>query len=82
MLLEFLKMIIHIFVNLVGIYLPCYDIFRDCLERFSSKNAPQFTPYVPLVAEIIAQSFACITFSPIELSRTQMQVSFDAFPFK
>lgn len=57
----------------VGIYLPCYDIFRDWLESFTSKNAPQFTPYAPLVAGSIARSLACITCSPIELARTRMQ---------
>eukprot|EP01018_Ginkgo_biloba_P004375 Gb_35137 [translate_table: standard] len=61
-------------VPTVGIYLPCYDIFRDWLEGFSNKNAPQLTPYAPLVAGSLARSLACITCSPIELARTRMQV--------
>uniref|UniRef100_A0A0D6R8U8 Mitochondrial carrier protein n=1 Tax=Araucaria cunninghamii TaxID=56994 RepID=A0A0D6R8U8_ARACU len=60
-------------VPTVGIYLPCYDIFRDWLESFTSKNSPQLTPYAPLVAGSIARSLACITCSPIELARTRMQ---------
>ncbi|XP_057849256.1 mitochondrial carrier protein MTM1 isoform X2 [Cryptomeria japonica] len=60
-------------VPTVGIYLPCYDIFRDWLESFSSANAPQLMPYAPLVAGSMARSLACITCSPIELARTRMQ---------
>ncbi|KVH89048.1 Mitochondrial carrier domain-containing protein [Cynara cardunculus var. scolymus] len=37
-------------VPTVGIYMPCYDIFRNYMEEYSSRNAPSMTPYVPLVA--------------------------------
>ncbi|PKA56284.1 Mitochondrial carrier protein MTM1 [Apostasia shenzhenica] len=57
----------------VGIYLPCYDIFRNRMEDFSFQNAPYLTPYVPLVAGSVARSLACIACSPIELARTRMQ---------
>ncbi|CAK9165814.1 unnamed protein product [Ilex paraguariensis] len=57
----------------VGIYLPCYDIFRNHIEEFTSENAPNMTPYVPLVAGSLARSIACITCYPIELARTRMQ---------
>ncbi|KAJ0986216.1 hypothetical protein J5N97_004572 [Dioscorea zingiberensis] len=57
----------------VGIYLPCYDIFRNWIEDFTTRNAPSLTPYAPLVAGSIARSLACITCSPIELARTRMQ---------
>ncbi|KAJ9556118.1 hypothetical protein OSB04_010732, partial [Centaurea solstitialis] len=60
-------------VPTVGIYLPCYDIFRNYLEEFSSQNAPSMTPYVPLVAGSVARSLACITCYPVELARTRMQ---------
>ena len=58
----------------MGIYLPCYDIFRNFLEEFTSQNAPSMTPYVPLVAGSVARSLACITCYPVELARTRMQV--------
>ncbi|CAK9167692.1 unnamed protein product [Ilex paraguariensis] len=57
----------------VGIYLPCYDICRNRMEEFMSKNAPNMTPYVPLVAGSLARSIACITCYPVELARTRMQ---------
>ncbi|OIV96791.1 hypothetical protein TanjilG_18251 [Lupinus angustifolius] len=57
----------------VGIYLPCYDIFRIWLEEFTSKSAPSTTAYVPLVAGSLARSLACATCYPIELARTRMQ---------
>lgn len=58
----------------MGIYLPCYDIFRNFMEEFTSRNAPSMTPYVPLVAGSVARSLACITCYPVELARTRMQV--------
>lgn len=58
----------------VGIYLPCYDIFRNWIEDFTKSNAPGLTPYAPLVAGSVARSLACIACSPIELARTRMQV--------
>lgn len=61
--------------NQVGIYLPCYDIFRNFMEDFTSRNAPSLTPYVPLVAGSVARSLACITCYPVELARTRMQVT-------
>ncbi|XP_010924817.2 mitochondrial carrier protein MTM1 isoform X1 [Elaeis guineensis] len=60
-------------VPTVGIYLPCYDIFRNWIEQFTTCNAPNLTPYGPLVAGSLARSLACITCSPIELARTRMQ---------
>lgn len=60
-------------VPTVGIYLPCYDIFRNRLEEFTAKSAPIATPYVPLVAGSLARSLACATCYPIELARTRMQ---------
>ncbi|XP_020252503.1 mitochondrial carrier protein MTM1, partial [Asparagus officinalis] len=60
-------------VPTVGIYLPCYDIFRNWIEDFTSANTPSLTPYVPLVAGSVARSLACITCYPIELARTRMQ---------
>ncbi|XP_020592716.1 mitochondrial carrier protein MTM1-like [Phalaenopsis equestris] len=57
----------------VGIYLPCYDIFRNWIEDFTTHNAPGLTPYAPLVAGSVARSIACIACSPIELARTRMQ---------
>ncbi|CAL9112322.1 mitochondrial carrier protein MTM1 [Musa acuminata AAA Group] len=60
-------------VPTVGIYLPCYDIFRNWIEEFTSTNAPNLTPYAPLVAGSAARSLACIACSPIELARTRMQ---------
>ncbi|KAK1301396.1 Mitochondrial carrier protein MTM1 [Acorus calamus] len=60
-------------VPTVGIYLPCYDIFRNWIEGFTNQNAPSLTPYAPLVAGSVARSLACISCSPIELARTRMQ---------
>uniref|UniRef100_A0A5B6ZF52 Mitochondrial carrier protein MTM1 n=1 Tax=Davidia involucrata TaxID=16924 RepID=A0A5B6ZF52_DAVIN len=60
-------------VPTVGIYLPCYDIFRNQLEEFTAQNAPAMTPYAPLVAGSLARSLACTTCYPIELARTRMQ---------
>ncbi|XP_057480294.1 mitochondrial carrier protein MTM1-like isoform X1 [Actinidia eriantha] len=60
-------------VPTVGIYLPCYDIFRDQLEEFTAQNIPSMTPYAPLVAGSMARSLACTTCYPIELARTRMQ---------
>ncbi|OVA06378.1 Mitochondrial substrate/solute carrier [Macleaya cordata] len=57
----------------VGIYLPCYDIFRNKFEEFITDNAPYLTPYVPSVAGSVARSLACISCYPIELARTRMQ---------
>ena len=70
-------MIIFFSVNYpfqVGIYLPCYDSFRNLMENFTTGNAPMLTPYVPLVAGSAARSLACISCYPIELARTQVQV--------
>ncbi|KAG5233766.1 hypothetical protein OIU79_029855 [Salix purpurea] len=58
----------------VGIYLPCYDLFRNWLEDLAAQNIPGATPYVPLVAGSLARSLACATCYPIELARTRMQV--------
>ncbi|XP_074374463.1 mitochondrial carrier protein MTM1-like [Apium graveolens] len=60
-------------VPTVGIYLPCYDIFRNYLEEFTAKNAPIMTPYTPLLAGSLARSLACISCYPIELAKTRMQ---------
>ncbi|XP_042394305.1 mitochondrial carrier protein MTM1-like isoform X1 [Zingiber officinale] len=60
-------------VPTVGIYLPCYDIFRNWMEEFTYHNAPILTPYAPLFAGTLARSLACISCSPIELARTRMQ---------
>ncbi|KAA3454996.1 mitochondrial carrier protein MTM1-like [Gossypium australe] len=60
-------------VPTVGIYMPCYDIFRDSMEEFTTNNAPTLTSYVPLVAGVFARSLACISCYPIELARTRMQ---------
>ncbi|OMO64347.1 Endoplasmic reticulum-adenine nucleotide transporter [Corchorus capsularis] len=60
-------------VPTVGIYMPCYDIFRNSMEEFTTKNAPTLTPYVPLVAGMAARSLACVTCYPVELARTRMQ---------
>ncbi|BBG97624.1 manganese tracking factor for mitochondrial SOD2 [Prunus dulcis] len=57
----------------VGIYMPCYDIFRNLMEDFTTQNAPNMTPYVPLVAGSLARSLACISCYPVELARTRMQ---------
>ncbi|ONK81684.1 uncharacterized protein A4U43_C01F31820 [Asparagus officinalis] len=60
-------------VPTVGIYLPCYDIFHDWIEEFTSQHSPTLTPYTPLVAGSVARSLACVACSPIELARTRMQ---------
>ncbi|KAM3682057.1 hypothetical protein ACB094_12G042300 [Castanea mollissima] len=60
-------------VPTVGIYLPCYDIFRNWFEELASQNVPTLTPYAPLVAGALARSLACATCYPIELARTRMQ---------
>ncbi|KAF5771427.1 putative mitochondrial carrier domain superfamily [Helianthus annuus] len=60
-------------VPTVGIYLPCYDIFRNWFEEFSAQNAPSMTPYAPLLAGSLSRSLACTTCYPIELARTRMQ---------
>lgn len=54
--------------------MPCYDIFRNFMEEFTTQNAPSLTSYVPLVAGSLARSLACITCYPVELARTRMQV--------
>lgn len=60
-------------VPMVGIYLPCYDIFCDHMEKFMDVNAPSLTPLVPLVAGSSARSLACATCYPIDLAKTRMQ---------
>ncbi|XP_016205291.1 mitochondrial carrier protein MTM1 isoform X4 [Arachis ipaensis] len=60
-------------VPTVGIYMPCYDIFRNFMEEFTTQNAPNLTPYVPLVAGSVARSLACVLCYPVELARTRMQ---------
>ncbi|KAL8534513.1 hypothetical protein ACS0TY_010509 [Phlomoides rotata] len=60
-------------VPTVGIYLPCYDIFRNEFEEFTRQNAPGLTPYAPFVAGALARSLACASCYPIELARTRMQ---------
>ncbi|KAL4599008.1 hypothetical protein ACB092_11G095500 [Castanea dentata] len=60
-------------VPTVGIYLPCYDIFRNSMEEFTIQNAPNLTPYVPLVAGSVSRSLACVSCYPVELARTRMQ---------
>ncbi|KAL0358895.1 UNVERIFIED_CONTAM: Mitochondrial carrier protein MTM1 [Sesamum angustifolium] len=54
-------------VPTVGIYLPCYDIFRNQLEEFTAQNAPSLTPYAPLVAGSLARSLACTSCYPLSL---------------
>ncbi|RYR48871.1 hypothetical protein Ahy_A07g034957 isoform B [Arachis hypogaea] len=53
--------------------MPCYDIFRNFMEEFTTQNAPNLTPYVPLVAGSVARSLACVSCYPVELARTCMQ---------
>ncbi|KAH7856213.1 hypothetical protein Vadar_034000 [Vaccinium darrowii] len=60
-------------VPTVGIYLPCYDIFRNQLEEFTAENIPSMTAYAPLVAGALARSLACTSCYPIELAKTRMQ---------
>ncbi|GAB2210647.1 hypothetical protein Drorol1_Dr00015922 [Drosera rotundifolia] len=57
----------------VGIYLPCYDIFRNYMKELVSEKAPYLTLYVPLLAGSVARSIACISCYPVELTRTRMQ---------
>ncbi|KAF9614569.1 hypothetical protein IFM89_019316 [Coptis chinensis] len=57
----------------VGIYLPCYDIFRNWIEEFTNRRASYLTPYAPLVAGAVARSLACISCYPVELAKTRMQ---------
>ncbi|KAG8363276.1 hypothetical protein BUALT_Bualt19G0005300 [Buddleja alternifolia] len=57
----------------VGIYMPLYDIFRNYMEEFTSRNAPTIAPYVPVVAGSLTRSIACISCYPVELARTRMQ---------
>ncbi|KAG7570679.1 Mitochondrial carrier domain superfamily [Arabidopsis thaliana x Arabidopsis arenosa] len=57
----------------VGIYMPCYDYFRNIMEEFTTEKSPTLTIYVPLVAGTIARSLACISCYPVELARTRMQ---------
>ncbi|CAI9265229.1 unnamed protein product [Lactuca saligna] len=40
----------------VGIYLPCYDIFRNWFEEFATENAPSMTPYAPLLVGSLSRS--------------------------
>ncbi|KAJ8747941.1 hypothetical protein K2173_001415 [Erythroxylum novogranatense] len=61
-------------VPTVGIYLPCYDLFRNWLEELTSRHLPGVTLYAPLLAGSLARSLACATCYPIELARTRMQV--------
>ncbi|XVF12620.1 hypothetical protein REPUB_Repub08aG0134700 [Reevesia pubescens] len=60
-------------VPTVGIYLPCYDIFRNWMEGLAAQHMPGATPYIPFVAGSLARSLACATCYPIELARTRMQ---------
>ncbi|CAN8286121.1 unnamed protein product [Cochlearia groenlandica] len=60
-------------VPTVGIYMPCYDYFRNSMEEFTAEKSPSLTPYVPLVAGTMARSLACISCYPVELARTRMQ---------
>ncbi|CAE6053502.1 unnamed protein product [Arabidopsis arenosa] len=60
-------------VPTVGIYMPCYDYFRNIMEEFTIEKSPTLTIYVPLVAGTIARSLACISCYPVELARTRMQ---------
>ncbi|KAJ4952855.1 hypothetical protein NE237_029687 [Protea cynaroides] len=58
----------------VGIYLPCYDLFRNWIKEFTAQYAPNLTPFVPpLIAGSAARSLACISCYPLELARTRMQ---------
>lgn len=59
----------------VGIYLPCYDVLRNYLEKFTEQHGSSLTPYSPLVAGSSARLLACVACYPIELARTRMQVS-------
>uniref|UniRef100_A0A7C9AR56 Mitochondrial carrier protein n=1 Tax=Opuntia streptacantha TaxID=393608 RepID=A0A7C9AR56_OPUST len=57
----------------VGIYLPCYDVLRNYLEKFTEQHGSSLTPYSPLVAGSSARLLACVACYPIELARTRMQ---------
>ncbi|KAJ7563767.1 hypothetical protein O6H91_03G125300 [Diphasiastrum complanatum] len=57
----------------VGIYLPCYDVLKESLERVSERNSFNIKPYAPLLAGSVARSLACIACAPMELARTRMQ---------
>ncbi|KAJ8753059.1 hypothetical protein K2173_011827 [Erythroxylum novogranatense] len=65
--------VFHKIIRQVGIYLPCYDLFRNWLEDLTSQYLPGTTLYAPLVAGSLARSLACVTCYPIELARTRMQ---------
>ncbi|KAL8160312.1 hypothetical protein V2J09_001849 [Rumex salicifolius] len=60
-------------VPMVGIYLPCYDVFRDQMGTFVDANAPGLKPFVPLIAGSLARSLACSVCYPIDLAKTRMQ---------
>ncbi|KAJ8444734.1 hypothetical protein Cgig2_030408 [Carnegiea gigantea] len=57
----------------VGIYLPCYDVLRNYLEKLTEQHGPSLSPYSPLVAGSSARLLACVACYPIELARTRMQ---------
>jgi len=63
------------FLNQVGIYLPCYDLLRESLCRYSDENSLDLKPYAPLLAGSLARSLAVIVCSPLELAKTRMQVT-------
>ncbi|CAJ2668891.1 unnamed protein product [Trifolium pratense] len=57
----------------VGIYLPCYDIFRNWFEEDTSKSAPTASPYVPLWlvrwhAHLLVQLVILLNFSELTCS--------------
>lgn len=59
----------------VGIYLPCYDVLREAICRYSDENFLNMKPYAPLLAGSLARSLAVIVCSPLELAKTRMQVT-------
>lgn len=61
----------------VGIYLPCYDLLREALYRYSDENSTDLKPYAPLLAGSLARSLAVIVCSPLELAKTRMQAQAD-----
>ncbi|GAB4844562.1 hypothetical protein Ancab_037960 [Ancistrocladus abbreviatus] len=61
----------------VGIYLPCYDVFRNYMEGFTEQNAPHMMPYVPLVAGSVARTLAVVGCYPVDLAKTRMQAFTD-----
>lgn len=63
-----------VLLNQVGIYLPCYDLLREALCRYSDENMLDLKPYAPLLAGSFARSLAVIVCSPLELAKTRMQV--------